>query len=144
MTLRALGLFGKRAVTTQTALANSSTMCVCIAPVTVYFSHLYVFCHLKLILQVETRCTTLLGGSAGCKEVRTPNRTPQPTGSSAPLSLPPGHPLLQASGCVRNAKGYVGLLTIAWGLGTLVSAPCTAERRLLASDRLCLSFLMTN
>ena len=73
--------------------------------------------------------------------MRAPIRTPQP---QAALKLPPGHPLLQASGCVRNARGYISLLTIAWGLGILVSAPCTAEGRLLALDMLCLSCLMTN
>ena len=36
------------------------------------------------------------------------------------------------------------MLAFTWGLGFLVSAPCTAERRLLASDMLCLSCLMTN
>ena len=53
-------------------------------------------------------------------------------------------PLLRASGWIRDARGYVGVLTSAWGLGILVSAPCTAERRPLASDMLCLSCLMTN
>ena len=62
----------------------------------------------------------------------------------AALKLPPGYHLLQASGCVPNARGYVGVLTIAWGLGILVSAPCTAERCLLALDMLCFSCLMTN
>ena len=42
-----------------------------------------------------------------------------------------------SSGCVHNTRGYVGLLTITWGLGILVSAPCTADRRLLASGILC-------
>ena len=73
--------------------------------------------------------------------MRAPSCTPNP---QAALKLPSGHPLLQASGWVRNARGYVGVLTIAWGLGILVSAPCTAERRLLAPDMLCLSCLMTN
>ena len=47
-------------------------------------------------------------------------------------------------GWIRNARGYVGVLTIAWGLGILISALCTAERRLLASGMLCLSCLMSN
>ena len=60
------------------------------------------------------------------------------------MKLPPGLSLLQASGCICNARGYVGLVTITWHLGILVSAPCTAERRLLALGMLCLSCLMTN
>ena len=67
-----------------------------------------------------------------------------PHNPQAALMLPPGLCLLQASGCVRDARGYVGFLAITWGLRILVSAPCTAERRLLASDMFCLSCLMTN
>ena len=73
--------------------------------------------------------------------MRAPSRPPSP---QAALKLPSGRPLLQASGWIRNARGYVGVLTIAWGLGIPVSAPCTAERHLLPLDVLCLSCLMTN
>ena len=62
----------------------------------------------------------------------------------AALKLPSGLCLLQASGCVQDAKGNIGWLAIAWGLGFLASASCTAERRLLALDMLCLSCLMNN
>ena len=42
-----------------------------------------------------------------------------PPSPQAALKLPPGRPLLQASGWGRNTRGYVGVLTIAWGLGIL-------------------------
>ena len=42
-----------------------------------------------------------------------------------------------------TATAFLVLLQ-AWGLGILVSAPCSAERRLLASDMICLCCLMTN
>jgi len=60
------------------------------------------------------------------------------------VCVPPGLCLLQASGCVRDTRGNIGWLAIAWGLGCLASTSCTAERRLLALDMLCLSCLMTN
>ena len=75
------------------------------------------------------------------REVRTPNRTPQPIGSSEAATWS-----FSATGLwpIRSARGFVAFLTITWGLGILISAPCTAERRLLASDMICLSCLMTN
>ena len=40
----------------------------------------------------------------------------------AALTLPPARSLLQASGCVRDARGCIGLVAFTWGLGILVSA----------------------
>ena len=69
---------------------------MCVVHQLQYFSHLYAFCHLKLILQAETRCTTLLGGAEVVDQIE--HHNPQ-----VALKLPPGLSLLQASGCVRNA-----------------------------------------
>ena len=66
----------------KTACATSSTMCVCSAPVTVYFCCMYV--SMKLNHQVDTQCSTLLGGLKWCRaqggEVM--GLTPQTEGSS--------------------------------------------------------------
>ena len=57
--------------------------------------------------------------------------TPQRAGSH--LVLPSVRSLLHAS---KTPEAVLEVLAFTWGLGFLVSAPCTAKRRLLAHTRL--------
>ena len=117
-------------------------MCVCSTPVTVYFR-----CFPYPVRNLNSRSivsvTTLLGGLNWCR-VQTGEGSSTYPSTEGSAEAATWLCLLQASSCVRDARGNIGWLAITGGVGFLASASCTAERRLLASDMLYLSCLMTN